>query len=95
MVFIVERYIPGLDRERLARLLEALEPATAELRREGTSVRYLGSTIVPEDEACFCQFEAESQAAVDDANRRAHVPYDRIVAAFAIRDQDNRSERRH
>jgi hypothetical protein len=84
MVFVVERYIPDLDRDALLRRLEALEPATAELRREGTFVRYLGSMIVVEDDACFCQFEAESEAAVREANRRAGVPWDRVVGAEAF-----------
>jgi hypothetical protein len=84
MVFLVERYIPNLDREALLRRLEALDPATAELRRRGIFVRYLGSTIVVEDDACFCQFEAESEAAVREANRRAGMPCDRVVGAEAF-----------
>jgi hypothetical protein len=48
-------------------------------------VRYLGSTIVFEDEACFCQFEAPSEAAVVEANRRARAPFHRIVAAVLVR----------
>ncbi len=54
------------------------------MRGEGTPVRYLGSTIVPDDEACFCEFEAPSQAAVAEANRRAGVAFDRIVPAVAV-----------
>ena len=58
--------------------------STQELRAEGTLVRYLGSTIVPGDEACFCQFEGASEAAVAEANERAGVPFNRIVAAIAV-----------
>ena len=47
-------------------------------------MRYLGSTIVPDDEACFCQFEGASEAAVAEANKRAEVPFDRIVEAVAV-----------
>jgi hypothetical protein len=47
-------------------------------------VRYLGSTIVLEDEACFCQFDASSVAAVTEANRRADLPFDRIVPAVLV-----------
>jgi hypothetical protein len=50
----------------------------------GTQVEYLGSTIVPDDEACFCQFEAPLEEAVAEANRRAGIPFDRIVAAVAV-----------
>jgi Nickel responsive protein SCO4226-like len=84
VVFVVERYLPGLDQERLVGLLGNLGRATQELRDEGTAVRYLGSTIVPGDEACFCQFDGASEAAVAEANERAGVPFDRIVAAVAV-----------
>jgi hypothetical protein len=79
MVYLVERYLPGLD-ERALRASLARLPATT----KGTPVRYLGSMIVPVDEACFCQFDAPSEDAVADANRRAGIPYDRIVAAVAV-----------
>ena len=84
MVYVVERYLPGLDQERLVGLLGKLGQVTQELRAEGTQVRYLGSTIVPDDEACFCQFEGASEAAVAEANKRAEVPFDRIVEAVAV-----------
>jgi hypothetical protein len=35
-------------------------------------------TDVPDHEACFCQFEAPSQTAVAEANRRAGMAFDRI-----------------
>jgi hypothetical protein len=83
VVFVVERYLPGLDRDALLRSLAHLEQAIAQMSSEGTRIRYLGSTIVPDDEACFCQFEADSANDVAEANRRAGVPFDRIVDAVA------------
>ena len=47
-------------------------------------MRYLGSTIVIGDDACYCQFEAPSPAAVIDVNRRVGLPVDRIVAAVTV-----------
>lgn len=84
MVYVVERYLPDFDQRQLVRMLRKLGKATEELRAEGTHVRYLGSTIVPGDEACFCQFEGASEAAVAMANDRAGVPFDRIVAAVTV-----------
>jgi Protein of unknown function (DUF4242) len=84
MVYVVERYLPGLDQHELRRALDRLRDVTDELRSEGTPVRYLGSTIVPGDEACFCQFEAPSEEAVAEANKRAGVPVNRIVAAVSV-----------
>jgi hypothetical protein len=84
MVYVVERYLPGLPRTELERLLERLSRAARELESEGTPVRYLGSTIVPGDEACFCQFQAPSEQAVAEVNRRADAPFDRIVSGVIV-----------
>jgi len=84
MVYVVERYLPGLSRADLLRRLARLEPVIEELREEGSVVRYLGSTIVLEDETCFCQFEGSSDTAVTEANRRADLPFDRIVPAVLV-----------
>ena len=84
MVYVVERYLPGLSRAELLPRLAGLELVIEELREEGLAVRYLGSTIVLQDEACFCQFEASSVTVVTEANRRADLPFDRIVPAVLV-----------
>jgi hypothetical protein len=84
MVYVVERYLPGLVPSELERMLDRLDWAAEGLLREGLAVRHLGSTVVPGDEACYCQFEAPSEAAVAEANQRAHAPFDRIVAAVSL-----------
>ena len=84
MVYVVERYLPGLVPSELERMLDRLGSAAEGLVHEGLAVRHLGSTIVPGDEACYCQFEAPSIAAVTEVNRRAHAPFDRIVAAVSL-----------
>ena len=76
MVYVVERYLPGLSRSDLLQGLSRLEQAS--------EVRYLGSTIVLGDEACFCQFEGPSEAAVAEANRMAGLSFDRIVPAVTV-----------
>jgi hypothetical protein len=84
VVYVVERYLPGVAPSDLLCALDRLEQVTEDVRKRGTMVRYLGSTIVPEDEACFCQFDAPSEAVVADVNRRAGLRVDRIVAALAV-----------
>jgi hypothetical protein len=84
MVFVVERYLPGLDRASLIRSLERLDDAAGGMRDKGVPVRYLGSTIILDDEACFCEFDAPSAAAVAEVNDRAGVPFDRVVRAVAV-----------
>jgi hypothetical protein len=78
--FLVERYLPGMSEDALRDSLERLVPATA-----GTAVRYICSTILVEDEACLCHFEAPSAAEVAEVNGRAGVPLDRIVPAQRVK----------
>jgi hypothetical protein len=92
MVYVVERYLPGLTRANLLPGLSMLEPAIESMRSEGSAVRYLGSTIVLGDEACFCQFDGASEAAVAEANRRAGLPFDRIVPALLVDCNQRRGE---
>jgi hypothetical protein len=92
MVYVVERYLPGLSRADLLPRLSRLEPVTQDLRQSGVEVRYLGSTIVLEDEACFCEFDSASETAVAEANRRADLPFDRIVPALLVQPTQRSSE---
>ena len=87
MVYVVERYLPGLSESDLLRRLSALEEATESRWAESTGVRYLGSTIVLKDEACYCQFDGPAQAAVAEANRRAGLSFDRIVPALTVQPE--------
>ena len=92
MVCVVERYLPGISRAGLLPRLSRLQPVTDRLRCVGSAVRYLGSTIVLEDEACFCQFDGPPQAAVAEANHRADLPIDRIVPALLVQPNYTSSE---
>ena len=83
MVFVVERYLPGLSRSDLLHELSRLE-RTQESPCEAGGVRYLDSTIVLGDEACYCRFEGPSEAAVAEAKRRAGLSFDRIVPAVTV-----------
>lgn len=82
--FLVERYLPGISAEELTAAAVRAAAVSAEMTAAGTSVRYLGTTFVPEDEACFCQFEAASAEIVALANERARMPFARIVAALRV-----------
>ena len=92
MVYVVERYLPGRWPVDLLPSLARLEPALKELESGPSLVRYLGSTIVLGDEACFCQFEGPSEGAVADFNRQAGLPFDRIVPAVLVQANQRSSE---
>ena len=80
---MVERYLPGLSQRELLSSLARLKVELEACERRG--VRHLDSTIVPGDEACYCRFEGPTEAAVAEANRRAGVPFDRIVPALTVK----------
>jgi hypothetical protein len=83
MVYVVERYVPGLVSSDLLRGLARLEQ-TVGGAAETSVVRYLGSTIVLQDEACYCRFEGPTEAAIAEANQLAGLPFDRIVPAVTV-----------
>ena len=84
--FVVELYVARTDIGAAERGARA-RWAAAELSRLGTSVRYLNSIFVPEDETCFFLYEALSADAVRAAQGRAALPTERISTALA---SDNR-----
>ena len=86
-IYLVERYLPDIGADELRALAGRLEHASATLCRDGTPVRYLDTTFMPEEESCFCRFEAPSLHATALLNRLANAPYARICAAVLIAPQ--------
>ena len=77
--YLVESFVP---RSSLDTALEAggrLRAACDELRRKGSSARYVRTTFVPEDETCFLLVDAASADDVREAARRAALTIDRVV----------------
>jgi len=77
--YLVEWYQPTLSKELLERTVRQIDRSTAELSREGTAVDLLLTLFVPDDEVAFCLFAAGSPAAVEQACRRAELPFARIT----------------
>jgi hypothetical protein len=85
--YMVERHLPGFPPEQLPGAAGAAKAKSQELSAEGTDVTYIRSTWVPEGEKCFCLFESESAAAVEEVQKRAGLPYEAIhEAAFLTAD---------
>lgn len=82
--YLLEHYFPGLSSDELALTAARGASVTAEVAATGIAIRYLGSTLVPADEASLCCFEAESAAGVAAANERAGTPFARIVETRRI-----------
>lgn len=83
-IFLVERYLADIERQELTALPTRLQAATAQLRESGIEISYLDSIFLPEDECCFCRFEAPSLHATELANRIAGAPFSRISAAMKL-----------
>lgn len=79
--YLVETYLPR-SRARDARAAgRDIGTAATELAREGTQVRYVRTTFLPDDETCFHVFEAVSEEVVAEVFRRAGIVSGRIVSA--------------
>jgi hypothetical protein len=86
--FVAERYWPGLTLERLEGGEVELRRAAAALSREGRAIRYLGTTFIAAEETAFAVFEASDPAWVEEVNRRAGQPFDRIVPVVDLRESE-------
>lgn len=85
---MVERHLPDFPPEQLPSAAGAAKEKAAELSAEGQEVSYLRSTYIPEGEKCYCLFEGESAAAVEEVQKRAGLPYEQIhEAAFLTADE--------
>lgn len=83
-VYMVERSLKGIAMSDLAAAQQAAITTSQEMTSQGTPVRYIRSTFVPESGACMCLFEADEAAAVKRANETARIPFDRIVEAMDL-----------
>ncbi|HJR94928.1 MAG TPA: nickel-binding protein [Gaiellaceae bacterium] len=87
--FLVEHYWPGVTAQEFGDAAGRVQASSAELAAGGERIRYLHSTLVPEDEAAFCVFEAATSTLVEEAYRRADVRFERLVPAVETADTTN------
>jgi hypothetical protein len=81
-VWVVERYLSAPVEERLAELVGQTQSAVGAIRALGVEIAYLGSTLIPEEETCFCTFSGDCRPAVELLNRLVDAPSVRIVDAL-------------
>jgi hypothetical protein len=82
--YLVERYLPGITGGALERLCNRVRARAAAMRAEGTAVAHISTTLLPDEEAVFCLFEAPTADVVAEVNRGARAPFDRITAAVPV-----------
>lgn len=83
-VYMVERSLPGIAMSDLAAAQKAAIATSQQFTADGTPVRYIRSTFVPDSGACMCLFEAGDPESVARVNDTARIPYDRIVPALDL-----------
>lgn len=79
--YLVEAYVPRSRAQEAHAAERDARAAAKALVGEGTPVRYVRMTFLPDDETCFHIFEAASEETVEEACRRAGIGSGRIVPA--------------
>lgn len=82
--YMVDRNLPGITMEQLAGAQKSAIETCQQFTNEGKSIRYIRSTYVPGDSNCRCLFEAPNAELVDEVNKAANIPFDRIVEAMDL-----------
>jgi hypothetical protein len=82
--YLVEHYWPGISAEIFRSAAERVRATAESMARDGTSIRFRHSTLVPTDEAAFCVLDADSAELIEQLYARAGVRFERIVAAVEI-----------
>ena len=67
-VYLVERSLKGIDMSDLAKAQQGAISTSRQFTAEGSPVRYIRSTFVPETGACMCLFEASDMDTVKRVN---------------------------
>jgi hypothetical protein len=80
--YLVEWYQPALTEALLSRTASQIDRSVADLSRQGTAVVLLLAIFMPDDEVAFCLFAAGSLASVEQACRRAELPFERVTRAI-------------
>jgi hypothetical protein len=82
--FVVKRDLPGITPEALQSAGIRAKTCCAEMTKEGESVRWIRSFYLPEKAQTHCYFEAASKEAVEEANKRARIPFSEIDAVVEM-----------
>jgi hypothetical protein len=83
-VYMVERSLKGIPMDALAAAQKRAIETSQKMSKEGTQVRYIRSTFVPDDGTCMCLFAAERSEDVKRVNELANIPFERIVPALDL-----------
>ena len=83
-VYMVERNLKGITMEQLGEAQQRAIETSAALSEDGKPCRYIRTTFLPGEEKSMCLFEASSAQLVEECNRQARIPFDRVVEALDL-----------
>ena len=78
-VYVVKRELPGITPEALQSAGVRAKTCCSEMTSEGQPVRWIRSFFLPETAQTHCYFEGASAEAVEEANKRAGIPFTQIA----------------
>lgn len=84
LVYMVDRDLPRITSDGLAALQASAIASAQQLNAIDRPVRYIRSLYIPGEARCLCLFEAADEAIVAELNKRAALPFTRIVAALDL-----------
>lgn len=76
--YAVQRHLTGITMNQLAAAQQAAIAASKAASDQGTPVHYIRSNFFPADQRCICLFEGPDREAVEQVNRAASLPFDRV-----------------
>jgi hypothetical protein len=82
--YLVEWYQPAPTGEQFELTARRIDDSVTTLSRASAAVELLLTLFLPGDEVAFCLFAAPSYASVEEACRRADLPFDRICHAITF-----------
>jgi hypothetical protein len=82
--FVVKRDLPGVTPEALQSAGLRAKSCCAEMTGEGQPVRWVRSFYLPQSSQTHCYFEAASRSAVEEANKRARIPFTEIAEVIEM-----------
>jgi hypothetical protein len=82
--FLVEQYVPGLDRASACAISDQIAAACAALLEGGVCVRFERTIILPGEETALCFVEADSSDDVRRAIDSAGMTSSHIQVAMAV-----------
>ena len=86
-VYMVERELPGVTMDQLAAAQKAAIETSNYFTANGSDVRYIRTTFVPNEAHCMCLFEADNADLVRAVNEAAQIPFTRIVEDLDLTPQ--------